>query len=325
MDLSLTFIGTAASTPSARRGVAANVVRRGGDFLLFDCGEGTQRQLIKSIGLADLEHIFLTHFHADHLLGIPGMLKTFALRGRELPLTIYGPPGLKKTYAALEVIFGRLPYSVSVRELDPHEEVRLGDYAVEAFAVRHQGVAYGYAVVEDERPGRFDEAAALALGVTAGPEFGRLQRGAEVALSDGSLVRPDQVLGAARPGRKVVISGDTAPCDSLLMAAYRADLLVHEASFGDDEAARAAETRHSTATQAAQTAREAQVKLLCLTHLSARYLGRELRDQARAIFPATELPDDFDTVIVPFEERGDPTLERARKRRPGATPPAVIA
>ena len=308
MDLNVVFAGTSASAPTAHRGVAALVVRRGGDTLLFDCGEGTQRQLLRSIGLADLREVFITHFHADHVLGIPGMLKTFALRGRELPLTIYGPRGLKGLMRDLEPLYNRLSYELDIVELEPGEAVGFDDYEVTGFSVDHQGTAFGYAVVEDARPGRFDEDEARRLGVPPGPEFGKLQRGQSVTVADGSTVEPSQVLGEARLGRKVVYSGDTAPCESLRIAAHQADLLVHESSFGDEEVERAAETRHSTARQAAEIARDAEVKLLCLNHVSARYFGKELREQAREVFANTEMPRDFDSVEIPFPERGEPRL-----------------
>jgi ribonuclease Z len=289
------------------------VVRRGGDTLLFDCGEGTQRQLIKSIGLADLEHIFISHFHADHFLGLPGMLKTFSLRGRELPLTIYGPKGLEKTMSVLEPLYGRLPYELTIYELATGESLGFKGYSVTPFEVDHAGVSVGYSIVERDRPGRFDEDEARRLGVAPGPDFGALQRGGSVQTSSGETVTAEQVLGETRLGRKVVYSGDTAPCDSLRIAAHRADLLVHESSFGDEEVQRAAETRHSTARQAAEIALEAEVKLLCLTHVSGRYFGKELREQAREVFPNTELPRDFDSVELPFPERGEPALVRGDK------------
>jgi ribonuclease Z len=310
MDLSVVFAGTAASAPTSRRGLSALVVRRGGDTLLFDCGEGTQRQLIKSIGLADLEHIFISHFHADHFLGIPGMLKTFALRGRELPLTIYGPNGLERTMADLEPLYGRLPYELTIYEMAAGESLGFKGYSVTPFEVDHAGSSVGYAIVERDRPGRFDEDEARRLGVTPGPEFGKLQRGEAVEVASGEIVTPEQVLGETRLGRKIVYSGDTAPCEGLRVAAHQADLLVHESSFGDEEAERAAETKHSTARQAAQIALEAEVKLLCLTHVSGRYFGKELREEAREVFPNTELPRDFDVVEVPFPERGEPKLIR---------------
>lgn len=310
MDLSVVFLGTAASSPTARRGLSALVVRRGGDILLFDCGEGTQRQLIKSIGLAEIEHIFITHFHGDHFLGLPGMLKTFALRGRETGLTIYGPRGLDVMMRDLLPLYGRLPYELTIYELADGEELGFKGYSITPFPVEHAGSAVGYAIVERERPGRFDEDEARRLGVAAGPDFGILQRGGSVTTSAGEIVDPEQVLGEPRMGRKIVYSGDTAPCETTRIAAYGADLLVHESSFGDEEIQRAAETRHSTARQAAEIAKAAEVKLLCLTHVSGRYFGKELREEAREVFPNTELPRDFDIVEIPFPERGDPKLIR---------------
>jgi ribonuclease Z len=284
------------------------LVRRGGDQLLFDCGEGTQRQLIKSVGLGDLEHVLISHFHADHILGIPGMLKTFALRGREIPVTIYGPPGLERMMDEFSGTIGRLPFEVDLYELQPGEELGFKGYSVSAFDVDHRGRAFGFVVAEHDRPGHFDEQAARDLGVRAGPDFGILQRGGEVTSAGGETIRSEQVVGEARRGRRVVYTGDTAPCDATVEAARGADLLVHESTFGDDEADRAAETQHSTARQAAQIASDAGVDLLCLTHVSGRYFGKELREQAREVFPNTELPRDFDVVELPFPERGSPYL-----------------
>src|SRR4051795_13278340 len=227
MDLSIFFAGTAGSTPSARRGLPAILVRRGGEKLLFDCGEGTQRQLLRSIGLVDLEEVFLTHYHADHFLGLPGMLKTFGLRGRETPLTIYGPPGLGALMTVLQPLIGRTPFELRLVELEANEELERDGYRIAAFNVRHRVQAYGYALVEHERPGRFDEGAAVERGVKPGPDFGRLQRGETVTTDEGASVTPDQVLGASRRGRKLVLSGDTAPCDMTVAVAHGADLLVH--------------------------------------------------------------------------------------------------
>ncbi len=247
------------------------------------------------------------------------MLKTFALRGRdETPLTVYGPRGLRGLFEQLQPFVGRLPYPLSLVELEPGETVPRGEYAIEPFAAEHGVAALGYALVEPERPGRFDVAIADELGIPAGPARGRLQAGEDVELPDGRTVTPADVLGVPRPGRKIVISGDTAPSPTVVEAAYHADLLVHEASFLAEEADRARETNHSTAAEAAEVARLAQVRLLALTHVSPRYFGPELADEARAIFPETVVPRDFDVIGVPFAERGAPELvERgARPRRP---------
>jgi ribonuclease Z len=303
MDLSLFFAGTAGSIPTARRGLPAVLVRRGGDRILFDCGEGTQRQLVSSVGLADLDDIFLTHFHTDHWLGLPGLLKTFDLRGREQPLAVHGPPGLKELLVFALRAFGRVRFDLQLVELGPGDILERDGYRIAPVPVDHHGRAYGYVIYEDERPGTFDPEVAVRLGLVPGPEFGQLQRGEAIR-----GVTPDQVLGPARPGRKVVISGDTRPSEALRIAAHEADVLLHEATFAEDEHDRAAETGHSTAAQAATLAQHAQVRLLALTHFSTRYPVGVLRDEARAIFPATVLPRDFDTIEVPLPERGEPHL-----------------
>jgi ribonuclease Z len=325
VDLDLVFLGTSASAPTARRAPSALLLRRGGDRLLFDCGEGTQRQLLRSsIGLVDLQEIFLTHYHADHYLGLPGMLKTFALRDRELPLAIYGPPGLRDLHEALRRVFGRLTYPLELIEVRPGEALARNGYELRVFPVEHGLAAVGYALVEEARPGRFDVETANALGVPSGAERGRLQRGETITLADGREVAPDDVLGASRAGRTIVYSGDTAPSEIVRALAEGADLLVHEATFTHEERARARETLHSTARQAAELARDAGVRLLALTHISPRYFGPEIADEAREVFPRTVVPRDFDVIEVPFPERGEPTLVKggAVPERRAAAPPA---
>jgi ribonuclease Z len=311
MDLSLFFAGTGGSVPSPQRGLPAVLIRRGGDRILFDCGEGTQRQLVRSVGLTDVDSVFITHFHADHWLGLPGMLKSFALRERDQPLRVYGPRGLKELMGAMRIVYGRMPYELSFIELQPAETVERDGYAITAIPVRHRGDAcFGYALVEQPRPGHLDARLAEELGVMPGPDFGRLQRGETI-----NGVAPEQVMGSMREGRKIVLSGDTAPSEALAIAAHQADLLVHEATFAEEESERARQTAHSTARQAAQLASDAQVRLLALTHLSNRYAGRELRAEARELFANTEVPRDFDTIEVPFPERGPAELIRWSERR----------
>jgi ribonuclease Z len=318
VDLDVVFLGTAASMPTAQRGPAALLVRRGSERLLFDCGEGTQRQLQRSsIGLPDLQEIFLTHFHGDHFLGLPGMLKTFALRGRdETPLTVYGPHGLRELFKQLHPFIGRLPYPLTLVELDAGERLERGDYEIEPFQVEHGPNAVGYALAEQARPGRFDVVAADALGVPSGPDRGRLQAGGDVTLESGRTVTPAEVLGEPRRGRKIVLTGDTAPSPLVVEAAHGADLLVHEASFLAEEADRARETMHSTAVEAAEVARLAKVRLLALTHVSPRYFGPELAAEAGKVFPDTVVPRDFDLIEVPFPERAAPSLVKSGGRPP---------
>jgi ribonuclease Z len=318
MDMSVFFAGTAGSVPSARRGLPAILIRRGGEKLLFDCGEGTQRQLLRSIGLVDIDAIFITHFHADHWLGLPGLLKSLALRERTAPLTVHGPRGLRELIASMQVAFGRLPYKLTISELEPAQAVAGDGYTITPVPVQHKrDGSFGYVLAEQPRPGHLDAELAERLGVRPGPDFGRLQRGEAVG-----GVSPEQVMGETREGRKIVISGDTAPCETLAIAAHQADLLVHEATFLHEELERARQTMHSTARQAAELARDADVRLLALTHVSSRYAGGELREEARGVFAATEAPRDFDTIEVPFPERGAAQLVRwserqARERRDG--------
>jgi ribonuclease Z len=305
VELSIFFVGTGGSVPTARRGLPATLVRRGADRILVDCGEGTQRQLVASAGLADLTDIFLTHFHTDHWLGLPGLLKTFDLRGRDVPLAIHGPPGVRDLLALIGRMAGRVGYPLEVVELAPGDVVRREGYRIAPVATDHRGPSLGYVLFEDVRPGVFDPEAARAAGLRDGPDFGRVQRGETV---DG--VAPSDVMGPPRPGRKLVLSGDTRPSPALQVAATGADVLVHEATFAEQERDRAATNGHSTARQAAELAREAEVRMLALTHVSTRHPLGLLRDEARAVFPDTVLPRDFDAIEIPYPERGAPRLRR---------------
>jgi ribonuclease Z len=315
MDLSIFFAGTGGSMPTPRRALPAIVIRRGGERILLDCGEGTQRQLIRSTGLTELDEIFLTHLHADHWLGLPGLLKSFDMRGRETPLTVHGPRGLAELLDGVMRFAGRTEYDLYVDELEPGEVIERDGYEIVPIPVSHRGTAFGYVLEEYERPGVFDPQAAIALGVKPGPDFGRLQRGETV---DG--VAPDTVMGAPRPGRKLTFSGDTRPCEALRLAAHGSDLLVHESTFAIEEAERAHQTGHSTASQAAGIGRDAEVRMLALNHISIRYPVSVLRDEAREIFPGAVVPRDFDTIEVPLPERGEPVLKRWEDREDQSAP-----
>ena len=322
MDLDVVFLGTGGSVPTARRSTASVLVRRGGERLLFDCGEGTQRQMQRSTGLVQLDQIFLTHYHLDHWLGLPGLLKTYELHGRERPLAIAGPRGLTELFKILAPVIGRLSYELELRELEMGDAVELQDAVVDPFDVEHSARAVGYALVERHRPGRFDPEEATRLGVEPGPAFSALQRGEAVSGSDGE-VSPGQVMGEARQGRKLVITGDTRPCEMTRLAAHEAQLLVHDGSFADEETERAAETGHSTAREAARLAAEAQVEMLALVHISSRYNIAAVLEEAREEFDAIEAPRDFDIVEIPFPERGSPVLLRnAARERPEDQPPS---
>jgi ribonuclease Z len=311
VDLLVTFLGTSASVPTRARGTAATLIARGGERWLVDCGEGTQRQLLRSgLGLVDIDVILLTHLHGDHILGLPGLVKTYGLRGRERPLRVVGPRGVGELVDRLGVIIGRTPYPLLIEEATAETVHESDGVVIESFHTDHSVSSLGYAMIEDHRPGAFDVAAATSLGVPPGPLFGRLQRGDTVTLEDGTAVRPDQVLGPERSGRSLVISGDTRPCESTAAAADGADLLVHEATFLHAELDRALETRHSTAREAAELGRAAGVRLLALTHLSSRFMPRDARAEAEVVFPDVIVPRDFDQVEVPFRERGEPRLIR---------------
>lgn len=307
MDLAVTFLGTGGSVPSARRSTASVLVSRGGERLLFDCGEGTQRQMQRSLGLVQADEIYLTHFHADHVLGLPGLLKTYDLTDRRVPLKIYGPPGLNELFQIFGPLIGRLKYSLDLIELGANDTVEHDGYEVRPFEAAHSARAYGYALVEAERPGRFDPDAAAAAGVPEGPAYAALQRG-ETVEGEAGPVTPDRVMGPSRPGRTLVITGDTAPSPATVSAAADADLLIHDASFAEEEVQRAAETGHSTVGQAAAVAAEAHVKLLALVHISSRYHVGKVIEEAKEVFEPTVAPKDFDVIELPFPERGEPHL-----------------
>jgi ribonuclease Z len=318
MDLSVVFLGTGGSVPSARRATACVLIRAGGRRILIDAGEGAQRQMILSTGLIHVDEIYLTHYHADHYLGLPGLLKTYDLLEREAPLRIVGPAGLHGLFDALRRIFGKLRYEVELVELDGGEGIAHDGFEMRSFAVAHRMKALGYAFVEPQRPGRFDVEAARGLGITDERDFGRLQRGETVSVN-GSEVRPDQVLGEPRQGRKLVVTGDTSPCEMTQIAAHAAQLLVHDGTFAIEEMERAADTGHSTARDAAALARDAEVGMLAIVHVSSRYSVGAVLDEAREVFPNTIAPRDFDLIEVPFPERGEPRLvPEGAKQRPEA-------
>jgi ribonuclease Z len=269
--LRVTFLGTSAAQPTVRRNLSGLAVRHGGELLLFDCGEGTQRQMIAFGTGFDVGAIFFTHFHADHWVGAIGFLRTLSMAGRVRPLDLYGPrPARRLLETVLFAGADPFGYEVRIREIEPGVEVRRERARVTAFQVDHRIAAVGWLLVEDERPGRFHPDRAAALGVPEGPLYGELQRGRPVSVG-GRVVDPDEVVEPARRGRRVAVSGDTRPCAGTVEAARDADLLVHEATFGDAEEARARETMHSTAREAARVAREAGARRLVLTHLSTRY------------------------------------------------------
>jgi ribonuclease Z len=303
--LSLTFLGTGAACPTVDRNVAGLAVQREGETILFDCGEGTQRQMMRyGVGFSFTE-VFFSHFHADHMLGITGLLRTMGLQDRTAPVTLYGPRGAHRILgAAMSLGIERNKFPVEVVEIRPGDRLRRDDYDIVVFETDHRADTVGYALAEHTRLGRFHPDRARELGVPEGPLWGRLHKGETVTLDDGRTVRPEDLVGAPRRGRTVVYSGDTRPHLPLLEAARGADLLIHEATFGGDEAERAVETGHSTASEAARVALEAGVRRLVLTHISPRYTrdAPELLAEARAVFPDTTIARDGMMVEVPFAE-----------------------
>ncbi len=305
--LRVTFLGTSAAAPTLHRNVSGIAVKADADLLLFDCGEGSQRQMIRYGTGFSVSAVFFTHFHADHYLGIIGFLRTLGMGGREQPLTLYGPPSARRVLdTAIHLGVERLAFPVDIQELKAGEEVRRGGYSVKAVRVDHRVNALGYVLQEDVRPGRFDLAVAKSLGIPPGPAYGKLQKGEAVTLADGRVVQPSEVLGPARRGRKLVLSGDTRPCATVVEAAKNADVLIHEATFSDDEQERALETRHSTAREAGKVAAEAQVKRLVLTHFSSRHdvdpepLVAQAKE-AYGVGPVEPARDGFSFEIAPVE------------------------
>ena len=302
-QIEVTFLGTGASWPTAERGLSAIAVKRGGEILLWDCGEGTQRQLQRSgVSYQQITQIYLTHYHGDHCFGVPGLIKTMALNERDRPLSIYGPKGLLRMVEAWRAMGGwTRDYPIEVVELSPGDVVQRDGYTVTAYPADHSIANISYALQEPNRPGRFDKPKALQMGVPEGRMFGQLQRGETVQLQNGQFISPDDVLGPPRPGRRVAYSGDTQPCLGVMEAAKDADLFICEATFTKDLVERAREVKHMTAEEAAAVAAKAGAKMLALTHISPRYRDtQELLNEAEPVFPGVVVAKDLQTIEVPF-------------------------
>ncbi|WP_254839920.1 ribonuclease Z [Natronomonas marina] len=308
MSLCVTFLGTGGAVPTTQRNTSSVFLRREGDRFLFDCGEGTQRQMMRfGTGFA-VSQIFVTHLHGDHTLGIPGLLQTMDFNERTEPLAIHVPSGRQTAIERLVGATGTRPdFPVRIHGVDGGDvALEADDYEVRAFETDHDARSVGYALVEDERKGRFDRERAEELGVPVGPKFQQLHAGEPVELDDGTVVEPDQVVGAPRPGRRIVYTGDTRPAAATAEAAAGADLLVHDATFASDNADRADRTAHSTAAGAAEIANRAGARRLALVHVSSRYAGdpTPIESEAQAVFEGDRafVPDDGDEVDVPFPE-----------------------
>jgi len=272
--------------------------------MMFDCGEGTQRQMMRYGSGFNLRDIFVTHIHADHFLGVIGLLRTMGLQDRTEPIDLWTPSGTEPTLRqAVGLGVERVPFEVTIRGLEHGQEIDRGEYAIVPFRTSHKGHCLGYALVERERLGRFDPEEARRLGVPEGPMWGRLHRGEAVEV-EGRTISPEQVVGPTRPGRKVVYTGDTRASAGVREAALGADLLIHEATFGAEDAERARATGHATARDAALLAGQAGVRRLVLTHFSPRYADdpRALEREARDVFPQTVLAFDGLSLDVPYRE-----------------------
>lgn len=297
------FLGTSGSIPTPTRGAPAIAVVREGEIILLDCGEGAQQKMFAArLGFRRPTKIFITHLHGDHTLGLPGLLQTMSLLGRERPLQIYGPRGIREFLRAFTSILGEPKFPLEVVEVVEGGRVcDGGSYNVFVISADHNQEAWSYALIEEPRPGRFHPEKALELGVPEGPLWKRLQQGEAVTLSGGRVVRPGEVVDPPRPGRRVVYSGDTRPNEELVELARGADLLIHESTFGDELAEKAFLDGHSTPSQAAEIAVKAGVRELILTHISPRYAdSTELLDQARGVFKGTRVAEDLMEVEVPL-------------------------
>jgi ribonuclease Z len=304
MSLTLRFLGTSAARPTVERGVSSLALVREGETLMFDCGEGTQRQMMRYGVSFALDDLFFTHLHGDHVIGVIGLFRTLALQGRSETMRLWGPKGTRRVLReAAHFGVDRVGFPIDIVELDPGDSVARAGYEIVPFATSHRGVsALGYALVEEVRRGRFNPDLAREMGIPEGPLWGQIHKGRAVTLEDGRVIHPEMLVGPERAGRKVVLSGDTRPSEATVEIARDADLLVHEATFGDEEAARAAETGHSTAREAARVAQRAGVKQLALTHFSARY-SRDtsgLLREARELFENVVAARDGTTIDVHF-------------------------
>ncbi|MFL5449167.1 MAG: ribonuclease Z [Gemmatimonadales bacterium] len=303
--LSITFLGTSASIPTIDRNVAGLAVQREGETILFDCGEGSQRQMMRyGVGFSFRE-IFFTHYHADHMLGVTGLLRTLGLQDRSSPVMLYGPKGAQRVLgAAITLGIERNKFPVEILEVKPGDRLARDEYDIVVFETDHRADTVGFALVEHARLGRFNPARARELGIPEGPLWGALHRGKPITLPDGRTIGPSDLVGAPRRGRALVYTGDTRPHLAVIEAARGADLLVHEATFGGDEQDRAKETGHSTAAEAARVAAEAGARRLALTHISSRYNrdAAELLAEAKAVFPETIIARDGMTLDVPYSD-----------------------
>lgn len=305
MVLTALILGSGATAPTKTRGVSATLLSAGHERILVDCGEGTGRQLLLSgAGLGAISTLLLTHGHADHYLGLPGLLKTWAAHGRTEPLLIAGTPGTWQLLGSMQGFIGPMPYKINILEPEPGETISGEGYTLTPARSDHRIISYAWAFEEAPRRGQFNAARADADQIPDGAVRGALARGESVTLPDGRTVHGGDYVGHTQPGRRIVFSGDTRPCDRVAQLADDADLLIHEATFHSSDADLARKTGHSTATEAATLASRAGVSHLVLNHLSSRYPASQIHEEAERVFPATTVADDFDMFTVPYRNRG---------------------
>jgi len=304
-QLRIIFLGTGGSWPTIKRNVSAIAIKRGSEILLFDCGEGTQRQFQQSnLSYMQISKIFITHFHGDHFLGVPGLIQTMQLNDRDKPLHIYGPKGMRELVDQLLTLgYFRPSYQIISHDINNCDEIEFEDYSIRALKVKHNVPAFSYCFLEHQRPGKFNKTKAVEIGIPEGPLFSKLQRGKSVILANGKIITPDMVLGPSRKGRMIVISGDTKPCEELIAFSKDADILIHEATFDTELEKIAKEYGHTTALQAAEIAKTANVKKLFLVHISPRYLDYHvLQNEARKVFLHSFVPKDFHEIEVKLKK-----------------------
>lgn len=302
--LRVTFLGTGGTLPTPNRNPSAILINREGELMLFDCGEGAQQQMMRAKTGMKINSIFITHFHADHFLGIPGLIQTMSFNGRSEPLDIYGPKWTKQFVNLLvDLGYYNLGFVINAHELEGGKVIDKGDYSVKAIATDHGIPSLGYALEEKKRAGRFDREKAIELGVPVGPLFSKLQKGEAVTVQ-GRKVLPSQVMGEPRRGRKIVYSGDTRPCESIVKASTRADLLIHDGTLAEELKDWAVETKHSTAKEAALLAKKAKVKQLVLTHISSRYSEstEALLREAREVFANAKIAEELMEIEIPLSD-----------------------
>jgi ribonuclease Z len=304
-QLSIIFLGTGGSWPSVKRNVTSIAVKRESEVVLFDCGEGTQRQLQKSrLSYMQISKIFITHFHGDHFLGLPGLIQTMQLNDRDIPLHIYGPKGMNKLLDQLVSLgYFRPKYPIISHEIDEGDILKFEGYSIHVIRVNHGLPSLAYSLMEDMRPGKFDKARALAIGIPEGPLFSKLQKGETITLKNGKKINPDMILGPPRKGRKIVFSGDTTPLDKMIDFARGSDILIHEATFDTELADIAGDYGHTTSAQAAEIAKKAKVEKLFLTHISPRYIdNKKIISDAQEVFKNSFVPKDFEEIEIKLKK-----------------------